>query len=88
MAIIKTIAGCVIAILINLLVPQVADVETAHYTAGPFTITNNGAYRLFLTGLMIYYLLQAAYAYREANTKKKYVKKAPFRLAIGIVLAI
>ena len=88
MAIIKTIGGCVIAILINLLVPQVADVETAHYTAGLFTITNNGAYRLFLTGLMIYYLLQAAYAYREANTKKKYVKKAPFRLAIGIVLAI
>lgn len=88
MAIIKSIAGCVIAILVNLFVPQVADVEIAKYPAGPFTLTINRTYRLLLIGLLIYYLIQGIYAYREKDAEKKYSKKAPFRFAIGVALAI
>lgn len=88
MAIIMSIAGYAIAILVNLLVPQVADVKIVRYTAGPFALTINDAYRLFLTVFLLHHLLQGICAYRESGRKKIYGKKAPFRLAVGTALAV
>lgn len=82
-------AGFLIAILSNALIPQVAEVgEPARYTVGHFSLDRNGFYRLVLLGILLIYVVAGALAWHRETRRPRYVKQAPFRFAMGIVLAV
>lgn len=88
-ATVLTNAGFFIAILGNLLIPQVADgIEVTDYKLGFFTVDLNSFYRLVLFCIILIYLLSGLRAYFDKVYRIKYVKQAAFRFALGIALLL
>lgn len=84
-----SVAGFIIAILINLFVPQIASgVKIKDYSVGVFTFNINSAYRLVLLALAAVYLLIGIFSYFDKERRSKYEKRAAFRFAVGIALAV
>lgn len=83
-----TIAGFVIAILTNLFFKQVADVKITKYAYGSVVISINDAYRIVLAFLILLYLGNSVYSSFYNSKRVKFAKRAPFRLAVGIALAV
>jgi NitT/TauT family transport system permease protein len=82
-----TVAGFLSAILANRFVPQIADVEIAAYPVAGWLLDINRLYVLVLLALIVRYIADAAYSYRDEDARKKFISRAPFRLAIGLALA-
>lgn len=83
------IAGFLIAILTNFLVPQIATgVVIKDYVLGGLTLNINSAYRIVLAVLAVGYLLAGIFSYFDKDRCKKYQKRAAFRFAVGIALAV
>ena len=83
-----TSAGFLIAILSNLLIPQIASgLKDAEYRLGALALDRNGFYRLVLLSIIALYALLGAQAYFDVSKRPKYVRQAAFRFAMGIVLA-
>lgn len=88
-AILFSISGFIIAIIVNTLVPQVAsDVSLEEYPFAGFLVNINDAYRLVLALLILWYLGNGLYAVKSKEGWKKYTKQAKFRFACGIALAL
>lgn len=84
-----SIAGFIAAILANLFIPQIAEgVAIKDYEAGGLILNINSAYRIVLTALADFYLIIGIFSYRDKKRRKKYEKRAPFRFAVGIALAL
>lgn len=83
-----TVAGFALAILVNLLFRQVANVKITAYAYGSLIIDINGAYRLVLGLLILMYLGISAYSFFNADRRIKFAKRVPFRFAIGSALAL
>jgi NitT/TauT family transport system permease protein len=87
-SILFTCAGFLIAILANLLIPQIASIKDAEYVVGSFVLDRNGFYRLVLLALIMIYALLGVQAYFDPYKRPHYVKQATFRFALGIALAV
>lgn len=82
-------AGLAAAILTNLFIPQFSDaVEIKDYVIGRITLNINSAYRLVLALLIILYLAIGVFSAFDKDRQKKYKKRASFRFAVGIALAL
>ena len=81
-----TAAGFVLALVLNILVPQIAEVNFKEYTIGHYGVTGVDAYRVLLILLIAGYLLAGLAAGRDEKKQKQYRSRAPFRFACGIVL--
>ncbi|MBR4559605.1 MAG: ABC transporter permease [Fibrobacter sp.] len=92
MNLILTLTGFILAILVNLFFPQVAEgVKLKSYTIGGFAIDDNLAYRLVLLAIALYYgIYRLVLFVKKANQEKidKFGSRAKFRFAIGIALAL
>lgn len=84
-----SVAGFIISILINLFVPQISSgVKIKDYSVGGFTFNINSAYRLVLLALAAVYLFIGIFSYFDKERRSKYEKRAAFRFAVGIALAV
>ena len=84
-----TAAGFIIAVLSNLFIPQISEgVTIKDYMVGGLSLNINSAYRIVLLVLAAIYLIAGIFAYRDKEHRKKYKKRAAFRFAVGIALAV
>jgi NitT/TauT family transport system permease protein len=84
-----SVVSYAVAILINLLFPQIANVKIISYPIGDSPwIDMNGLYRLVLLALILSYLGGALYASFDLDRRWKFVKKSPFRFVIGLLLGL
>ncbi len=83
-----TVAGFAAAIIANVTVRQAAvKVKILPYEIGSVTLDFNGLYRLVLLGLILVFIGMATYAFFDEDRRAKFIKRAPFRFALGIALA-
>jgi NitT/TauT family transport system permease protein len=83
-----TVAGFAAAILANRIFPQIADVEIVEYPLGAGGhLDINSLYTLVLLALIVWYLANAVYSYKDKDHRKKFIARTPFRFAIGLMLA-
>ncbi|MGN1090307.1 MAG: ABC transporter permease [Huintestinicola sp.] len=84
-----TVAGFITAVLANQLVPQYAeDVKINEHTIGNLAVDMNAAYRFIVIVIAAIYLIVGAAAVSDKERRRKYQKRAPFRFAMGIALAV
>lgn len=84
-----TVAGFLLAILANILIPQIAqDVEFEEYFIFGAPINMNGAYRIVLLFIIAIYVVQGILAASNKVKRKDYIKRSKFRFASGIALGI
>lgn len=88
LATIFTVAGLGIAVIANILFRQVADVKISAYAYGSIIIDINEAYRIVLGLLMLLYLGASVRSFFDPDRRIKFSKRAPFRFATGIALAV
>jgi NitT/TauT family transport system permease protein len=84
-----SVSGFAAAILINIWFPQIAAVKITTYTVfGGAAVDINQAYRMVLAVLILLYLGIAAASWPNPERRKKFTKRMPFRLAVGMALAL
>lgn len=84
-----TIVGFITAILANLLIPQISEkVVIKDYAIGGLTLNINSAYRLVLIAIVLLYIGIGMFSYFNEDRQKKYKKRAAFRFACGVALAL
>ena len=87
--IIFTDLGFAIAIIINLLFPQISDnVNFVKYPVGAFELDGNVLLRIVLLLLIIGYLVFGAIDYRDEVKRANYISKAGFRFVMGLLIGI
>ncbi|MBQ7901184.1 MAG: ABC transporter permease subunit [Clostridia bacterium] len=84
-----TISGFVIAAFANLFIPQISDgVTIKDYAVGGLTLNINSAYRIVLFVIAAVYLVTGVISSANSHRKAKFEKRAAFRFAVGIALAV
>lgn len=84
-----TILGFVLAILENLLVPQVArEVAFDKYAAGPIELDANQLLQLVLAVLVLGYALAGIIACRKKEKRANYIHRAGFRFVMGLAVGL
>lgn len=84
-----SVIGFVIAILANILIPQISSgVKLDDHAVGPVILNMNGAYRIVLALIALFYLGIGVYSAFDADKRKKYKSRAKFRFAVGIALGL
>lgn len=87
--IIFTMLGFGLAVVANIIFPQVAeDVSLEKYAVLGLNLNINDAYRIVLAGIISIYGLLGLYAYVKPERRDKYIKQAKFRFVMGLVLAL
>ena len=86
-ALITSILGLIVAIFVNMFVPQVADANFEKYRIGDVLITSNDLYRIVLIALIAAFVIGFLLSHKNKDRFKKYKKKAAFRFVIGLALA-
>lgn len=77
------------AVLANIFITQISDgVKFEDYDLGLITLNINSAYRIVLVALILLYIGIGIFSAFKKERRKKFVKRAPFRFAIGIVLLL
>ncbi len=88
LATILSIAGFAIAILINRFFKQIAEVEITSYAYGSVIISINDAYQIILVLLILLFLGASVYNSSDDGRRIRFAKRAAFRFALGIALAV
>lgn len=85
-----SVSGFITAALSNLWFPQVAAVKITPYAVfdNAATLDFNQAYRLVLLGLILLYVGIAIFSWSDPDRRKRFKKRAPFRFAAGLALAL
>ena len=87
-----TVSGFIIAAGVNIFFPQKAAVEIKNYVISAFSynisLTMNDAYIFVLAALAVIYTCAGIRAWADKNRRKNYCKRAAFRFAAGIALAL
>ena len=84
-----SIAGFFAAVLVNLFFPQAASVEIKSYAvSNSVSLTADQAYRLVLAGLIFLYGAIGVYSFFRGELRERYLSRVPFRLAMGLALAL
>ena len=88
-AVLFTVSGYVIAALINVLFPQVAEVkELTVYSLAGFSVDRNAFYRLVLAFICLLYVLSALIACFKTARRARMVSRSAFRFAGGVALGV
>ena len=88
-SIIFTVLGFVVAILENVLFPQVVQgVDFEKYTIGIFQIDANQALQIVLIVLILGYILSGVLSYRNEQKRIYYMSRANFRFVMGLFIGI
>lgn len=82
-----TISGFLAALIINLAVPQTAEVGFKEYPFGAYQYSGRDLYDVLLVLLAIIYFVPGIISLFKEERKKQYYHRAPFRFACGIALA-
>lgn len=86
---ILSVTGFFVAILVSRYFPQIAKIAVKTYQVGAFSgVTADLAYRFVVTGIALFYLALAVYSSFDAARSEKFISRIPFRLVIGLVLAV
>lgn len=85
---ILTITGFAVAIALNILVKQVADVEIKDYNVAGFSLTFNTLYRLIIGIIILLYGVVGLFSYADPVKRTNFANRAPFRFAMGLALAV
>ena len=87
-----TVSGFIIAAGVNLTFPQKAAVDIKNYVITAFSInislTMNDAYVFLLAALCVIYTGAGVRAWGDKDKRKSYSKRAAFRFAAGLALAL
>ncbi len=83
-----TVSGFTLAVLANMLFRQIADVKITAYAYGTLVININDAYRIVLGVLILLYLGIAGCSFFDADRRIKFLRRALFRFAVGIAIAL
>ncbi|NLY92350.1 MAG: ABC transporter permease [Firmicutes bacterium] len=83
-----TLLGFAVAIAVNRWVKQTANVVIKTYTVAGFPLTFNTLYRLIIGGLLLFYAVSGLFSYSDPERRNKFTSRAPFRLVMGLVLAV
>ncbi|MDR1914000.1 MAG: ABC transporter permease [Clostridiales bacterium] len=84
-----TVLGFIAAIAVNRLFPQIANVQIEPYQIGKsLSIDINDLYVLALSGVILLYTAIAVFSFSDADRRKKFERRMPFRFAIGLVLGL
>ena len=87
-----TLAGFIIAIIVNIMFPQKAEVEFKTYIISAFglqlSLDINDAYIFVLFALILVFLGIGLASLNDKDKRKKYCRSAAFRFALGIALAV
>ena len=75
-----SVTGFVAAILVNVLFPQVAEIETKVYQIGGLELTANLAYRIVLSGIVLLYAGLSVFSFFDPARKEKFLSRVAFRL--------
>lgn len=92
-AVVFTVAGLLIALMAALFFPQVAELELKTYTVHPLwlfaaQLNRTQAYGIVLAALILIYLISALSSWPDPARRARFIKRAPFRFACGIVLTV
>ena len=86
------VSGFIIAALVNTAFPQKAAVDIKNYVITAFSInislTMNDAYVFLLAALAVIYAGAGVRAWGDKDRRKNYSKRAAFRFALGLALAL
>jgi NitT/TauT family transport system permease protein len=84
-----TALGFAAAIAVNWFAPQIAEVKIESYPLGTYLSLNiNQLYSLVLGGIILLYLGVFIFSFPDRRRREKFAKRAPFRFAIGLILAL
>lgn len=83
-----TLLGFAVAIVCNILVKQVADVEIKIYNIAGINLTFNTFYKLVLGIIILIYGAAGIYSYFDPVKRAYFAGRTPFRFAVGIALAL
>ncbi len=87
-----TVSGFIIAVLVNIAFPQKAAVVMGQYVLSAFglniSLTMNDAYIFLLAAIAVIYTGAGLRAWGDKDRRKSYSKRAAFRFAAGIALAL
>lgn len=87
-----TVSGFIIAVLVNIAFPQKAAVVIKQYVLSAFglniSLTMNDAYIFLLAAIAVIYTGAGLRAWGDKDRRKSYSKRAAFRFAAGIALAL
>lgn len=86
-----TITGLVAALLSSLFFPQIADVEIKLYDINLFGLTVqmdiSQAFQAVIILIIFIYIGIGLFSFFDNERRKKFIKRTPFRFAIGLALA-
>ncbi len=82
------ILGYLVALGVNVFIPQISDISFKDYQISSIILNSNDLYRVLLVVLITVYVITGIISLKDKEKKKKFKKKIPFRIAVGIVLAV
>ncbi|MBQ5431399.1 MAG: ABC transporter permease [Lachnospiraceae bacterium] len=85
-AVILTISGYFLATLLNVILPQYADIKTKTYRLWILMVNRNDFYRGVVILLAIGLLIKGLISRNDPKRRSKYIKDAPLQFALGIGL--
>lgn len=88
LSVLFSVAGFLLAAILNLLIPQIADVPFEEHRIGRLLLTANDAYLFVLFAMIIGFAVAGIVCIRDEDRQKKYKRKAAFRFACGIALFV
>ncbi|MBQ1597046.1 MAG: ABC transporter permease [Lachnospiraceae bacterium] len=83
-----TISGYFLAVILNALFPQIADVKTKTYRLFVLMVDRNDFYRGILILLALLFLITGLLSRKDPKRRNQYVKNAPLQFALGIGLLL
>lgn len=86
--IVFTLAGFLLAVAANVLVPQVSSVPLDTYRAGILLLNRNGLYRIVLFAIAFIYLVSGIVSTRNETRRLHFDNRSAFRFAMGIALLL
>ena len=86
--IVLAVLGYIIALGVNIFVPSVSGIEFQEHQIFSITVNSNDLYRVLLIAIIAVYVITGFVSLKNKEKKKKFKKRIPFRIAVGIALAV
>ncbi len=88
LSVVLTASGFLLALLVNIVVPQVSQIDVKQGRVGIFLLTGQDLYQGLLIALAAFYVIVGLVDARGASRREKYRSRTQFRFAMGVLLAL